>query len=102
VLLPEISRLVLSIYISQKKAGSIRDFMNNREDTAHNLQPKAIDKAGIPLLGEAVKRMRRGNRYFPCQQENQCFPTIKCVCKHIGLNKCIFLPQNAFFHESEQ
>lgn len=26
----------------------------------HNLSPKAIDKAGIPLLGEAVKRMRRG------------------------------------------
>ena len=25
----------------------------------HNLNPKAIDKAGIPLLGEAVKRMRR-------------------------------------------
>jgi len=24
------------------------------------LEPKAIDKAGIPLLGEAVKRMRRG------------------------------------------
>ncbi|MBC8199040.1 MAG: hypothetical protein H8E80_03220 [Desulfobacteraceae bacterium] len=23
----------------------------------HNLSPKAIDKAGIPLLGEAVKRM---------------------------------------------
>ena len=26
----------------------------------HNLSPEAIDKAGIPLLGEAVKRMRSG------------------------------------------
>ncbi|MCK4468665.1 MAG: DNA helicase, partial [Desulfobacterales bacterium] len=26
----------------------------------HNLSPKAIDKAGIPLLGEAIKRMRSG------------------------------------------
>ena len=25
----------------------------------HNLSPEAIDKAGIPLLGEAIKRMRR-------------------------------------------
>lgn len=32
----------------------------------HNLNPKAIDKAGIPLLGEAVKRMRRGEiNIFP-------------------------------------
>ncbi|MBL7207741.1 MAG: UvrD-helicase domain-containing protein, partial [Desulfobacterales bacterium] len=35
------------------------DILGPELSILHNLQPKAIDKAGIPLLGEAVKRMRR-------------------------------------------
>jgi len=36
------------------------DILGPELSILQNLEPKAIDKAGIPLLGEAVKRMRRG------------------------------------------
>jgi len=36
------------------------DILGPELSILHNLSPKAIDKAGIPLLGEAIKRMRRG------------------------------------------
>jgi len=35
------------------------DILGPELSILQNLEPKAIDKAGIPLLGEAVKRMRR-------------------------------------------
>jgi hypothetical protein len=35
------------------------DILGPELSILHNLSPEAIDKAGIPLLGEAVKRMRR-------------------------------------------
>ncbi|MDI6687768.1 MAG: endonuclease Q family protein [Desulfobacterales bacterium] len=36
------------------------DILGPELNILHKLEPKTIDKAGIPLLGEAVKRMRRG------------------------------------------